>query len=257
FIGIGTMGFQMAQRIHKQLVSVGGKPLLIYNRTASRAQDLKKHVPDIQIAESIKMLAQESDIVFTSLRGDDNVIQVVNELLNEEHGLEKKSIIVELSTVDPSIAEELANKAQQVYVHYIACPVTGPSAKAATGNLILTPAGDPTLLDKVILPQLIPAIGNKKVLRVGEKPHQALQFKLINNFFTRSLTETLATGMALAELTGTGKDNIKELMSELFPGTILARYAERMTRNTFKDEVQLSLTSAREDALRILSLVEN
>ncbi|KAI9495098.1 hypothetical protein BDB00DRAFT_927785 [Zychaea mexicana] len=251
FIGLGAIGFETSQHIHKHLVSTGGKPLLVHNRTLARAEALKAKVPDIQVAETIKTVAEQADIIFTCLLNDAVVKDVIDNLL--AHGLKKDSIIVEQSTIAPDVSQELASKVERYGAHFVACPFMGPPAKARVQGLIILAGGRSQVLEEKVLPILVPATG-PKVIRTGEQPRQALQLKLTGNFFVTSFVEMLGEGMTLAQASGIGQDKVKDLMDGLFPGTLLPMYADRMNRNTYENEIHFPLTSAKKDATHILNM---
>ena len=255
YIGIGAIGYEIAQNIHKHLISSTGKPLLIHNRTLARAEELKERVPDIQIAETLAQVAEQADIIFTCLLNDAVVVQVIDALLS--HGLKPGTIIIDQSTIAPQITQQLLEKIhrQNNDYHFVACPIMGPPAKARAAALIILAAGDPRVLEEKVLPILTPATG-PKAIRLGDQPKQALQMKLTGNFFVTALVETLAEGTTLAEASGVGQEKVKELMDALFPGSILPAYADRMVRNTFTNEIHFPLTSTRKDATHILNMAK-
>ncbi|KAI7860532.1 NAD binding domain of 6-phosphogluconate dehydrogenase-domain-containing protein [Circinella umbellata] len=252
YIGIGAIGSEIAQRIHSHLISTTGQPLLIHNRTLATAEALKKRVPDIQIAETLTQVAEQANIIFTCLLNDTAVTQVIDTLLS--HGLKPGTVIVDQSTIAPEMTQQLVEKIQQHNdCHFVACPIMGPPAKAKAAALIILAAGDSKVLEKKVLPILIPATG-PKAIRLGEEPKKALQMKLTGNYFITSLVEMVAEGTTLAEASGVGQEKVQELMDALFPGSVLPAYTDRMVRNTFFNELHFPLTSTKKDATHILSM---
>lgn len=251
FIGLGAMGIHMAKHIHNHLVQSGHPPLVVYNRTRARSESLASEVPGIQIADSLEQVAQKSNIIFTCLLNDAAVTQVISDLLAA--GVKEDAIIVEQSTIAPNVTKELvAQVKKESKAHFIACPIMGPPLKAAAAQLIVLAAGPQNVRNKV-LPLLVPAIG-PKAIELGDDPTQALHMKLTGNFFVTSLVEMLGEGMTLGQAAGVGQDKVKELLDALFPGTLLVQYADRMLRNTYKDQVFFPLSSARKDATHIKNL---
>lgn len=251
FIGLGAMGIHMAKHIHNHLIQSGHPPLLVYNRTRARGESLASEVSGLQVADSLQQVAQTADVIFTCLLNDAAVTQVVTDLLAA--GLKEDAIIVEQSTIAPNVTKELAAKVEkESKAHYIACPIMGPPPKAAAAQLIVLAAGPQNVRDKV-LPLLVPAIG-PKAIQLGDDPVQALHMKLTGNFFVTSLVEMLGEGMTLGQASGVGQDKVKELLDALFPGTLIPQYADRMVRNTYKDQIFFPLTSARKDATHIKNL---
>lgn len=80
FVGLGAMGYPMARNLakwRKQHVH-GSLPLLVWNRTKGKAEDLSKEVGSeaITIADSLEEVANEADIIFTNLATDEVVRSV-------------------------------------------------------------------------------------------------------------------------------------------------------------------------------------
>ncbi|KAI8148311.1 hypothetical protein BJV82DRAFT_663691 [Fennellomyces sp. T-0311] len=251
YVGLGAMGIEISQHIHRHLVETGNKPLIVHNRTLARAQALKERVPDIQVAESLAGLAQ-ADIIITCLLNDAAVEQTIDGLLSA--GLKKGAIIVEQSTIAPGVTKSLAERVEAYGAHFVAIPILGPPAVARAAKLVLLPAGSPPIVKKV-LPFLTPAIG-PKVVRVGDQPHLALKLKLSSNYFLTVFMESLSEGMTLGEASGLGQNKVKEVIDALFPGTLLPVYSDRILNNTFTDQIHFPLTSARKDATHIVNLAK-
>lgn len=78
FCGLGAMGYPMARNLatHQHSHPQGASPLVVYNRTHSKAEKLLEELGGnkIKIAESPAQLARECDIILTSL-GSDAVVK--------------------------------------------------------------------------------------------------------------------------------------------------------------------------------------
>ena len=74
------MGYPMARNLAKwrQQHVQNNLPLLVWNRTKAKADDLLKELGDdsIAIAESVEQIAVDADIIFTNLSNDDVVRSV-------------------------------------------------------------------------------------------------------------------------------------------------------------------------------------
>ncbi|KAI8377422.1 NAD binding domain of 6-phosphogluconate dehydrogenase-domain-containing protein [Radiomyces spectabilis] len=251
YVGLGAMGFAMAGHIADRLKYDGQPPLLAYNRTKARAEQLKEKHP-VQVVDSLAQVAQ-ADIIFTCLLNDKAVQEVVQGLLDQ--GLKQNTILVEQSTIDPVLAQELASKVANVGAHYMACPIMGPPLKAQAADLTILMAG-PIPQRSAIKPLLVNVIG-KKLIELGEPVEEAVKLKLCGNFFITSVIEMLAEGLTLGEKSGAGQDKVVELLHCVFPGTLLGAYADRMLKNTYNSEVHFPITSAKKDVNHILHLARS
>ncbi|KAI8642539.1 NAD binding domain of 6-phosphogluconate dehydrogenase-domain-containing protein [Parasitella parasitica] len=250
YIGLGAMGKSMAGHIAKKLESLNYPPLLAYNRTQARAEDLKK-THRVVVAESLEQVAQSADIIFSCLLNDAAVVDTVNSL---KPYLKPNAILVESSTISPALAQKLAAELKQKNVSYIACPVVGPPVQAASGSLTVLIAG-PEDARQQVLPLLDQVIG-KKVINLGQDVGESLRLKLCANFFVTSVVEVVAEGMTLGEAAGVGQENVKELLDSLFPNTLFGIYAGRMLNNTYRDEIAFPISGAKKDVGHITEMAK-
>jgi ornithine cyclodeaminase/alanine dehydrogenase-like protein (mu-crystallin family) len=77
FLGLGAMGHFMARNLatNNQSHPTGSPPLIVYNRTVSKAEALVKEVGEhrARIAQSPGELATECDVIITNLASDEVV----------------------------------------------------------------------------------------------------------------------------------------------------------------------------------------
>lgn len=85
FIGMGNMGFPMAQNILK-----AGFPLTIYNRTKERGAGLIEL--GSKWADSPAQLAEQCDIIVTMIANDDALKEIVEGSAGIFHSAKKPSI---------------------------------------------------------------------------------------------------------------------------------------------------------------------
>lgn len=250
YIGLGAMGKSMAGHIANNLASLNYPPLLAFNRTLARAEDLKKTHP-IQVATSLEQVAKTSDIIFSCLLNDAAVVETVNAL--KPH-LKSGATLVESSTISPALAQDLASQLKQIGVTYLACPVMGPPVKAASAELVVLMAGGSVDVRKQVLPLLIPVIG-KKVIELGfEDVGQSLRLKLCGNYFITGVIELLAEGMTLGEAAGVGQDKVKDLVDAVFANPLMSIYSARMLNNTYRNEIAFPLSAAKKDVNHIVNM---
>jgi len=107
----------------KNLVQKGNldKPLIIFNRTVQRAEDLTAKLPAGQctVAKSIEEAVSESDIIFTCLRDDAAIEDTVATMMK---GNVKGKLFVDCSTVHPDTTNTLAKTIETHSARFVACP---------------------------------------------------------------------------------------------------------------------------------------
>ena len=107
----------------KNLVEKGNldKPLIIFNRTLKRAEDLNAKLPSGKsiVAISIDEAVSKSDLIFTCLGDDASVKDTVKTMLVGEV---KGKLFVDCSTVHPDTTNEVAKTIESHSAHFVACP---------------------------------------------------------------------------------------------------------------------------------------
>ncbi|KAI7899267.1 NAD binding domain of 6-phosphogluconate dehydrogenase-domain-containing protein [Cokeromyces recurvatus] len=253
FIGLGAMGKNMAGHIANKLASMNYPPLLAYNRTQARTEELQKTHP-IEIATSLEQVAKSADIIFSCILNDAAVQETIQTLLPH---LKKGAILVESSTISPSLAKDLATQLSSRGAHYLAAPVMGPPDRAKSGDLtILMAGGDSVEIRQQVLPLLLNVIGKRVIELSYEDAAESLRLKLCGNFFITSMVEMIGEGMALGEAVGVGQDKVKELIDCVYPNSLLSLYATRMLNNTYRHYRAFPLSTAKKDVGHILHMAK-
>jgi 3-hydroxyisobutyrate dehydrogenase len=143
FIGLGIMGRGMARNILK-----AGFPLRVWNRTASRMDELAAE--GAGPASSPGDLAFHSDIIITCVSDTPDVEQV---LLGEGgviHGARPGSLVIDMSTISPQATQRIAAQLAERHIHMLDAPVSGGSEGAARGTLSIMVGGDVTQFERAL-----------------------------------------------------------------------------------------------------------
>lgn len=141
FIGLGVMGGQMAAR----LLGAGSR-LNVFDVSVDAMRPLVD--AGATAAASPAEVGSACDVVFTSLPNPEHM----RELLTGTAGLLTSPatdlVIVDMSTIGPAAATELAGVASAAGVSMLDCPVGGGWAEARDGTLVLMAGGDANALDQ-------------------------------------------------------------------------------------------------------------
>src|SRR5262249_35621744 len=138
-IGLGNMGTAFAERLLE-----GGYDLLVYNRTAAKAEPLAAR--GAAVADTAEELAQRVDVVLTSLPNDqalESVAEEAGEAVRPDGGR------VDLSTVSRGAWARVAGLADEASVAYLRAPVSGNPTVVRAGNLSIIVSGPRETLEKV------------------------------------------------------------------------------------------------------------
>lgn len=217
WIGVGNIGGGAS----KSLVSHGSltSPLILFNRTAKKCRDLASSLPpsSTEIVTSLREGISKADIVFSCLSNDTAVESTYQAIVSENtadnaHGLRGK-LFIGTETVHPDTANKIAHLLTSHGAEFVACPVLGPPAAAAAGELITFPSGPASSVSRAT-PYLtggegFPALhGGRGVLSRAmiAFPDQpcgtGLKMKIIANTFTLNAACQLAEAFTLAEKAG-------------------------------------------------------
>ncbi|KAK7981884.1 6-phosphogluconate dehydrogenase [Apiospora saccharicola] len=252
WIGLGNMGRGMS----KNLAEKGSldKPLLVYNRTKKRADDLVAKVGSdkAEALDSIEDGVKRSSIIFTSLSNDQAVEELYASIL-KSGSLEGK-LFVETSTIHPDTTERVAKSLIDAGAEFVASPVFGAPAAADAAQLIFVPAGPKSSIDK--LRPFIQGVMGKAEIPFEDKAYgTALKLKLIGNTFVLNMVTQLAEALTLAEKSEVGTAPVKQFV-DLFVGGPWSAYGERMIGGVYHkmDAPLFSADNAVKDASHALDL---
>jgi 3-hydroxyisobutyrate dehydrogenase len=203
FIGLGVMGGGMASRLAEN-----GYDVAVYNRTRSKAEEVGEL--GARVADSPADAAAEADVVMLSL-ADQNV---VSKLLFEQDGvfatLTEGSYLLDMSTVPPDFARELAERARSAGFKALDACVLGNPFHARQGELRVMAGGDEG--DFRAVEPLLEAVG-KEVTYLGGSGMGATM-KLVLNMLMGVQMPALAEAVVFGERAGLDRDKILEMISK-------------------------------------------
>jgi 3-hydroxyisobutyrate dehydrogenase-like beta-hydroxyacid dehydrogenase len=244
------------QGMCKNLVEKGNldKPLIIHNRTTSRAHDLSSKIGNSTVADSISSTVSQSDIIFLCLGDDAAVRDTISQALKADDV--KGKLFVDCSTIHPDTTEEVAKAVEKAGASFVACPVFGAPAMADAGQLVCVLAGTKELVEKV-KPYCEGVMGKAVIDYSGSSPGKATLLKVIGNTFILSMVETISEGHVVAEKTGLGVEALHQFIEAMFPGPYVA-YSNRMKSGDYyqREEPLFAVNLARKDAGHAMALAQ-
>ena len=169
WIGTGVMGSSMCGHL-----LTAGYRVTIHSRTRSKAQSLLDR--DAQWAESPHAVAAESDILFTMVGFPQDVRQVYFATDGILSGAGTGTILVDMTTTQPSLSRDIAAAASAKDLSAIDAPVSGGDVGAKNAALSIMIGGD-TKSVQAVMP-LFELLGKKIVHQGG--PGTGQHAKLCN-----------------------------------------------------------------------------
>ena len=209
FIGLGLMGRPMGHNLLK-----AGFPLVVWNRTASRADSLV--AAGARLAASPKEAAAAADILITIVSDPPALEEVLwgsGSNSDDTSGgafaaLKKGAIYIDSSTVSPTLARKIADAARAAGIRFLDAPVTGGTWGAEKGELLFMIGGESDTLEAAR--PVLSALG-KKLFHLG--PNGAGQtIKLAMNLLLALQVDAFAEALALVTGAGFAGEKLVEVM---------------------------------------------
>ncbi len=199
FIGLGAMGYAMAQNLHK-----AGLLTAVYNRSPVKAEDLARET-GCKAAGSVAELATLCDAVVLCVTADDDVLSVVDVLAMN---LKQGSTVLDCSTVSAATAREAAARLKAKSVDFLDCPVSGGTEGAKNGTLAIMCGGGSSAFTRA--EPLLKAMGKRWVLMGPAGAGQAT--KAVNQIAVAGIAQAVTEALAFAEAEGLPLDKVIEVV---------------------------------------------
>jgi 3-hydroxyisobutyrate dehydrogenase-like beta-hydroxyacid dehydrogenase len=204
-IGLGLMGRPMGHNLLQ-----AGFPLVIWNRTCSRADSLV--AAGARLASSPRDAAAAADVLITIV-SDPPALEQVLWGTDEKSGgafaaLKRNAIYVDSSTISPALARKIAGASSAAGIRFLDAPVTGGTWGAEKGELLFMIGGESQTLEAAR--PVLSAMG-KKIFHLG--PNGAGQtIKLAMNLLLALQVGAFAEALALVQGAGLAGEKLIEVM---------------------------------------------
>jgi 2-hydroxy-3-oxopropionate reductase len=266
FIGLGIMGKPMAKNLLK-----AGHKLVVYDIVPAGADEVV--AAGAARGSSPKDVASQADIVITMVPDGPEVEQAVLGPNGVLEGARKGTIVVDMSSISPMVAQKVGARCEAQGVEFLDAPVSGGEPKAIDGTLAIMVGGKQEIFDKV--EPILKTMGSTVVLTgkvgAGNVTKLANQIMVACNIAAMGEALVLATKAGLdpevvfnavkAGLAGSTVLNVKAPMvySRNFKPGFRVRLHQKDLRNALLAaeslKVSLPLTSAVQNIL--VSLMNN
>src|SRR5262245_16945586 len=128
WIGTGVMGSSMCRHLMK-----AGFAMTVFSRTKAKSQPLLDE--GAKWAASPREVAENADVIFTIVGFPHDVREVILGEAGVLKGAKPGSTIVDMTTSQPAMAVEIAEKAKAKQVHAVDAPVSGGDVGAREARL--------------------------------------------------------------------------------------------------------------------------
>ena len=203
FIGLGLMGNPMS----KNLISAGHE-VTVWNRTAARMDDVV--AAGASKATSARQVAARSEITITMVSDSADVEEVVlgNEGVIE--GSAPDTVVVDMSTISPSVTRTIAGRLKEKGVQMMDAPVSGGDIGAANGTLSIMVGGEKAVFDRCL--GIFQALG-KQITYCGDNGMGQVT-KLANQITGLGTLAAVCEGLVFATRAGGDPDALLQAFQE-------------------------------------------
>lgn len=226
FIGLGNMGLPMSINLLRAGYEVYGFD--------TNTKAMEQFIAEGGIGLSTtKELVQHSNVVMTSLPTP----QVVEHVFTSEEGIlqnaQQGSLLIDFSTVNPELNDELHKKAQSFDLRYLGAPVSGGVIGAINATLTIMVGGEEKDYQSG---EKIFGIVGKNIYHLGTSPSIGTRIKLLNNLMIGFYTQAVAETIVLGEKMGISANTLYEVLSNSYGQSRIyeRNYLENMKNENYE-----------------------
>ncbi len=223
WIGTGVMGSGMCGHLLD-----AGFTATVFNRTPERAQPLLDR--GARWASSPKAVAEAADVIFTIVGYPCDVREVILGPNGVLAGCKAGSIMVDMTTSEPSLAVEIATRAAEKGVYSIDAPVSGGDVGAREARLSIMIGGNAEVVDS--LHPCFECMG-KTIVRQGG-PGAGQHAKMVNQTLIASGMIGVCEALLYAYKAGLDLDTVLQSVASGAAGSwSLSNLGPRIIKNDF------------------------
>jgi 3-hydroxyisobutyrate dehydrogenase len=212
WIGIGRMGYAMAERLAK-----AGADISVWNRTRSKAEPLA--ASGAKVVDSLAELA-DCDIVFTMVSAGKDVKEVLFGANGVTSRGKTPKIVVDSTSISLEESAEIREKLQKMNVKLLAAPVSGNAKVIKAGKLTVVASGPQDAFDAVspylaAIGQGVSYVGDGELSRIAKICHNVMLGVVIQNLCEITI---------LAEKAGMKRHAFLDFLNKSVMGSMFTRY---------------------------------
>lgn len=192
FIGLGAIGAPMAKTLllagfHLSAFDVLSERVRVLEAQGARATDSPREASEG--ADAVILMVMNATQAEEALFGKNGAVKA----------LSPGAVVVIMCTIGPEKTRELANRLGGLGLRVVDAPVTGGTARAEQGDLVVLAGGDKELLEDVR-----PALGTlgSNIVHCGERAGDGQAVKMVNQHLAGIHLAAAGEAIAFAEALG-------------------------------------------------------
>jgi 2-hydroxy-3-oxopropionate reductase len=231
FIGLGIMGKPMSQHLLN-----AGFSLTVLDVVKSAVGELV--ALGANSAASPKEVAAQSDIIITMLPDSPQVEEVVFGPRGLLEGLRTGALVIDMSTILPSVARKVADAARAKGADALDAPVSGGEVGAKNATLTIMAGGSPAAFERA--KPIFEKMGKNITLVGGAGAGQIT--KAANQIIVGVTIAAVSEALLLVAKAGVDPAKVREaLMGGFASSRILELHGNRMIQRTFQPGFKIKL----------------
>jgi 3-hydroxyisobutyrate dehydrogenase-like beta-hydroxyacid dehydrogenase len=202
FVGLGHMGGNMAARFLAAGYPVSGE--------ATHREEAQHLIGDgLSWRTTPREVAENAEIVFTSLPNDDVLREVASGPDGILAGLESGKTLVDMSTVSPRVSRQMAEQVRGTGAVMLDAPVSGSVPQVQSGTLTIMVGGERQAYEEV--EPVLRELGTPTYVGANG---QGLTLKLAINISLAVQVLALSEGLLIAERDGVDRELALQVMTQ-------------------------------------------
>lgn len=232
----------MGSRIAANLAGAGHQ-MTVWNRTRSVADEWVKENGG-EVAESLAALAAGSDVVVTMLADGEALIEVYEMPGGLAESIGPGTVAIDMGTSGPEAFARARAVVEEPGGVMVDAPVSGATAAAEAGTLLVMVGGPPELFQRV--EGLLQAVGNP--VHVGPTGSAAV-LKLAVNSVLYGLNQAVGEAVALAEKAGVSPETTMDILAKGAAGAPMLTYRREQYLHPGTAPISFTVDLARKDLI--------
>ena len=231
FVGLGIMGRPMARNLLR-----AGYELVVHNRSRGKVEGLAEE--GASVADNPKEVAESCETVITMLSDSPQVEEVLAGENGVFEGVWEGALLVDMSTISPVVAKELAAEARERGASMLDAPVSGGEPGAEAGTLSIMVGGSVEDFDRA--KPLFDVMG-ETVVHVGESGTGQV-VKACNQIVVALTIEAVSEALVLGSKAGVDPAKVIEVLSGGMAGNkVMEVRGEKFLKHEFDPGFKIEL----------------
>ena len=231
FIGLGIMGKPMARNLLK-----GGYALVVHSRSRPPVEELGGE--GAEIAASPQEVAARTHVVITMLPDSPDVEQVYAGERGVFAGAGPGTLLIDMSSISPVVARELALEAKRRGLDMLDAPVSGGEAGAIGATLSIMIGGEASAVERAL--PIFQLLG-KNIVHVGHSGAGQVT-KAANQIVVGVTIAAVSEALVLATKAGVDPAKVRQvLLGGFAQSRVLDAHGQRMLEHNFRPGFRVRL----------------